>query len=179
MIDKETQRKNSAEWYKNNKERASIRGKAYYQANKEKIKARERAKRLADPELYRKKNRERLKIWRASKEGKIAKAKSGRGTYQRHPEIQRRHWLKKKYGITIEQFDEILKSQNGVCAICKNGNDHLTKWGTKTKRMTVDHNHKTGKVRGLLCHKCNAALGRFKEKTENFRAAILYLESHG
>lgn len=64
--------------------------------------------------------------------------------------IQRRKLLKKKYGLTLEQYHEILKKQDGKCAICKclpNGN-----------HLAVDHNHETGKIRGLLCMKCNSVL---------------------
>ena len=59
--------------------------------------------------------------------------------------------LKKKYGITVEDYDLLLKKQNGVCAICSRE--------PGKRPLHVDHSHSTGKVRGLLCHQCNWYLG--------------------
>lgn len=65
-----------------------------------------------------------------------------------------RSWhLKKKYGITVEQYDEILKSQYGSCAICDRIFDI---------NLAVDHNHETGKIRGLLCFVCNVTVGNYE-----------------
>lgn len=60
---------------------------------------------------------------------------------------------KKNFGITLEQYNEMFLAQNGQCLICSR---HQTKF---KQRLAVDHNHKTGQVRGLLCHKCNFNLG--------------------
>lgn len=64
--------------------------------------------------------------------------------------------LKRRYGITVEDYDRMFKDQDGKCSICSK--PHLIK-----QRMHVDHDHKTQKVRGLLCYYCNAGLG-FYEK---------------
>ena len=64
--------------------------------------------------------------------------------------IRRRH-LKHLYNITLEQYDRMFERQNGVCAICDKPQ--------LNKRLSVDHNHGTGKVRGLLCSRCNSLLG--------------------
>ena len=77
--------------------------------------------------------------------------------------------LKYKYGITIDDYDELLKLQRNVCAIC----------GKKEKQkrpLGVDHNHKTKRVRGLLCHKCNVLLGLCGEDTDILVSAISYLK---
>lgn len=66
--------------------------------------------------------------------------------------------LKSKFGITLEQYDEMFENQNGVCAIC--GLVDAT-----GRRLAVDHNHETGKIRGLLCVGCNARLGTLEHKT--------------
>jgi hypothetical protein len=82
--------------------------------------------------------------------------------------------LKTKYGITLEEYDQMLKAQNGKCAICgtrKSGNK-------QTNRLAVDHDHETGFIRGLLCSACNSGLGNFKDKTQFLAKAILYLETH-
>lgn len=76
--------------------------------------------------------------------------------------------LKRKYGITLEDYDKLLKQGGGVCWICGN---------PPTRRsLDVDHDHKTGKIRGLLCHMCNQGLPRFRDKPENLRRAADYLE---
>lgn len=77
--------------------------------------------------------------------------------------------LKRNYGISLEQFLKLEKSQSGVCAIC--GGPPVTR-----KRLSVDHSHVTGKIRGLLCINCNSALGLFKESSANLQKALMYLE---
>lgn len=70
----------------------------------------------------------------------------------------------KKYGLSKEQFQEMLKSQTNKCKIC----------GAEEK-LVVDHSHMTGKVRGLLCHKCNRGLGQFNDNIPLMFKAIEYL----
>jgi len=86
----------------------------------------------------------------------------------RRKESNRSCTMMSRYGITIEEYDVMLKRQNYVCAICQN------KCSTG-KRLAVDHDHDTKKVRGLLCRKCNRGLGHFRS-VEDLRKAILYLE---
>lgn len=79
--------------------------------------------------------------------------------------------LKSKYGITCDDYYAIVKSQGGGCGICgKNGH-------TK-HRLAVDHDHATGKVRGVLCHLCNQAIGQLKHDLELLQKAIDYLKKH-
>ena len=84
---------------------------------------------------------------------------------------RRGYKLKTKYGITLARFEEILASQGGRCAICK-----TAQW-TKTG-PSLDHNHRTGQVRGVLCNRCNAAIGFFDENPERMRCAQIYLSTH-
>lgn len=78
-----------------------------------------------------------------------------------------------RYGITVEDYEQILSDQNGVCAICFETEDHFS-------RLVVDHNHETGKVRGLLCNNCNRALGLFKDTQQRLLSAAQYLKrTHG
>ena len=81
--------------------------------------------------------------------------------------------LKKKYGINIEQYNEIFKNQGYVCAIC--GSDKPRGYG----RMCVDHNHLTGKIRGILCQPCNTSIGKMMENPNLIRKLALYVESDG
>ena len=83
----------------------------------------------------------------------------------------RKHNLK-KYGLTVEDYDRMLKEQNGKCLIC------LSEEACRTYAsysLFVDHCHETGKVRGLLCHHCNSGLGHFKDSEELLKKAIGYL----
>jgi hypothetical protein len=90
-------------------------------------------------------------------------------------EVARMWKLQKNYGITIEQYDAMLEAQGGVCAICK----RPPKGGnTSSKNLNVDHDHKTGERRGLLCNDCNPALGKFQDSPQLLRAAAAYLENH-
>lgn len=87
------------------------------------------------------------------------------GSYQ----VERRRRLKYLYGIAPDKYDELLVKQNGVCAICR-------KLCVTGQRLSVDHCHETGKVRGLLCHNCNHGIGKFKDKPELLLAAAKYLK---
>lgn len=77
--------------------------------------------------------------------------------------------LKKAYGITLEERNAMLEDQGNVCKICKT-DEH------KGRDWHVDHNHKTGKVRGILCQPCNTAIGMLKESIEVLNSAINYLK---
>lgn len=87
-----------------------------------------------------------------------------------NPEQRRNNTLKRKFNITARQYDQILQIQNGVCKIC-------SKINKNGRRLAVDHDHKTGKVRGLLCLHCNAILGYSKESIEILYNAIKYLKT--
>jgi hypothetical protein len=73
----------------------------------------------------------------------------------------------RKHGVTREQYDHMFNVQGGLCAICR-----------CTPIYGIDHDHTTGKVRGLLCGRCNAALGHFKDDISRLNNAILYLMKH-
>lgn len=84
--------------------------------------------------------------------------------------------LRKKYRISLREYKEMLLSQDGCCAIC--GSEEVIAIRRKTFSLAVDHDHKTGKVRGILCHGCNRALGHMKDDPEILRAAADYLEKN-
>ena len=79
----------------------------------------------------------------------------------------------RKYGISLAEFEEMEIKQNGACAICGKKEVHKNQWGNV--RLSVDHCHISGKVRGLLCKNCNTGLGGFKDNIENLSKAISYL----
>jgi len=82
----------------------------------------------------------------------------------------RKNSLKNKYGITLKQYDDMFEWQNGVCVICGNIN-------INGRRLCVDHNHETGKTRGLLCDHCNHLIGQAKENIDILCNAIKYLKN--
>lgn len=86
-------------------------------------------------------------------------------------EASRRYSLKKNFGITPEQYDQMLAEQDGKCAICKS-DDPIR---TASRFFSIDHDHKTGAVRGLLCSPCNSGIGMLKDDPEILLSAINYL----
>lgn len=79
-------------------------------------------------------------------------------------------WLKRNYGIDLKQYNLLLVNQNNACAICKTDQNKLT------IRLAVDHCHNTGKIRGLLCDKCNRGIGYLQDNTELLNNAVKYLK---
>jgi hypothetical protein len=88
---------------------------------------------------------------------------------------KRRSGLKRNYNLTVEDYDNRLKAQDYGCAICKS----KTSKSRTTKYLSVDHDHKTGRVRGLLCMKCNHALGNLDDNPETIREALRYILNGG
>ena len=84
--------------------------------------------------------------------------------------------LKTKYNMTLEQYDHMFEEQNGLCAIC--GQSETRLFNGSITRLCVDHNHKTGKIRKLLCHRCNSSIGQFEDNIELLAKAIQYLEEN-
>ena len=87
------------------------------------------------------------------------------------PIVQQERVWKHSYGISRKQFEDMLGEQNGVCDICGGPS-------TERRNFCVDHNHKTGKVRGLLCVRCNSLLGNAKDSIEILKQAIEYLNEN-
>lgn len=92
--------------------------------------------------------------------------------YYYNKDNQRGWMLKHKYNITIETYKKLHDAQKGLCAICLNPEQSIHRIF-----LAVDHDHKTGKIRGLLCDKCNRGLGQFKDNIEILEQAIKYLKS--
>lgn len=128
--------------------------RAHYEKNKVSVLADEKKKYQADPcrkrvaaRAYRKKNPKKAAL------------------------AQWRSHLKKKYGISIDDYDALYVRQEGCCAICR---------GVPAQgRLHIDHDHTTGQVRGLLCRSCNMGLGHFGgEDAAVLQRAAMYLRSH-
>lgn len=86
-----------------------------------------------------------------------------RERYRRNPKRYREATLKSNFGITHREYDFLLAAQGGVCAICKRPETVVHKSG-RLKSLAVDHDHETGKVRGLLCYACNIRVGYFEKR---------------
>ena len=108
---------------------------------------------------------------RRSKESPAVREKRLQGLrdyYRADPDRLRNSKLRRRFGITLAQYRAISAEQNGKCAIC-GGQD-------EGKLLAVDHSHKTGAIRGLLCQMCNRALGAFQDDPAILARAIEYLE---
>jgi hypothetical protein len=107
------------------------------------------------------------------------RAEYTRQHYEKNAEKRRTDRRKNlnRYGITTDDFEKLLESQHGVCAICGDPPKATNQLSQKT-RLAVDHDHETGRVRGLLCDKCNTGLGQFKDDPVRLMSAINYLEKH-
>lgn len=86
--------------------------------------------------------------------------------------------IKRKYGLTRVEYDEKLKNQNYVCAICKEPETAFDARTNTLRRLAVDHNHKTGVIRDLLCWRCNGTIGRINENLDLVKSIEEYLIKH-
>lgn len=109
---------------------------------------------------------------RAKKNAKLyfKKLKGNKRKYSQAVKRKRAHYFKTKYSLDYGQLESMLKKQNGACQICQKG--------INLKTCKVDHCHKRGHVRGLLCNACNLALGIFKDNVEALKRAIRYLRKN-
>lgn len=150
-----------------NRERKSEQKKAWYKKNRQGI--------LAHAKLYRENNVEATKVrakrdYLKHRDVRLAQEKAHRQS--KEYQARRFGWLlNREYKLTPEQYDKMLASQGGVCAACKR------KCAAKS-RLGVDHDHATGIVRGLLCGKCNSALGLLGDSAERVEALADYIRTH-
>ena len=160
----------------------------HYKKHQDKIRAKSRAKYKSREPIEKLKDRHIRKLWRLSNPEKMKEykkkyyekyrekviARSQARYYSFEPAVRKRiarnHSLKIEYGITLEKYQEMLDSQNGVCFICKKSHK---------KTLHVDHNHSTGAVRKLLCVRCNMIVAHLENTPELFVAAQRYLEATG
>jgi len=87
--------------------------------------------------------------------------------------------LKRKYGITLYDYEVMYEEQNGVCKICGNPETRINPYTKTPIRMPVDHCHETGKIRGLLCTDCNVGIGNLNDDIKLLEKAIEYLHNAG
>lgn len=155
-----------------------IKNRGYYASNRKKVLAQKKVwyahnrnrKRTYDRAYY---QANRTRLLGAQKEyytvnlEKIRDYRKEYWTKDREKKLARRR--DSNYGLASGEFERLLAAQGGRCAICKQ----------TPKKLCVDHCHGSGKVRGLLCGKCNFAIGHLDDSSEKARAAARYLKSHG
>jgi hypothetical protein len=130
-----------------------VYNKAYYQANGDKLRT--------DALTYYQKNRDAV-LQRVAER------------FAKDPDKRYKNELK-RFGITPADYNQMLAEQHGLCAICLHPEESKSRSG-KPKRLSVDHNHRTGKVRGLLCNKCNQAAGFLDDDPLRAVALAKYLQ---
>lgn len=118
---------------------------------------------------YAKRQRENRKKW--EKENP-EKAKIARDRWKVPEGWERNQRLKRKFAITVEDYDKMFEQQKGLCKIC--GKNYNNK---SQKNFHIDHCHKTGVVRGLLCNKCNQGIGLLNDNPKLLKKAIDYLQN--
>lgn len=140
--------------------------KAYYLANPEKFKR-------ITKEQREQRNAARRKAYAESAEVRAAMRAAAKAWQEGNP-YKRKAQRLRQYGIEVSDFEDMMAMQNGQCAICGFSD-------TDNKKLfpVVDHCHKTGIVRGLLCMACNQGLGKFKDNANLLMAAAAYLSKHG
>jgi len=144
------------EWDEKNRENTNARMRLFYKKNRDTLREKSRIFARDNPE----KVREMAIKWR-------------RKDPERYKERLRIYNRKSHYGLTDEQFNILLEKQNNSCAICKTPFIEDIK-----KRGSVDHDHETGKVRGLLCVTCNLGLGAFRDDPMLLESAVGYLKEN-
>ncbi len=120
----------------------------------------------ANPEL-RRIARERTQVWvRDNPDRKQANNRAYAASGRKKPSDRKSH-LKRTFGLTLEDYDRMLAEQDGGCAICGDP--------PGTTALHVDHCHETGEVRGLLCFRCNSALGNLRDDPDIITLALVYV----
>ena len=96
--------------------------------------------------------------------------------YELYRDKQENWRLNHFYGIDKDEYNRMLEEQGGTCMICNKAGD-IRKKDSRPIALAVDHNHETGKIRGLLCLNCNSGIGKLGDSTDILRKAIEYLEA--
>lgn len=154
------QREYQRAWYARNKDRVNARNRERARANYDPVRARE----------LREKKKDKLKAYRvANRDREIARAKEW---YANNKDRARDTAREKRFGLTPADVQSLLTAQGNACAICATSFADLP-----ARHLHIDHCHATGKVRGLLCHHCNVALGCFDDSPATLIRAAAYLEA--
>lgn len=127
----------------------------YYLANKERLAAHQRE--------YYQRTKAKRQAW----------AKTYR---ERKPEAIRDRRIRRVYGISGAEYAALFRAQDGLCAVCRRPDESQARRAS-SEQLAIDHDHSTGRVRGLLCTSCNLALGHLKDDPLRIRALLDYIET--
>lgn len=134
---------------------------------------------MSDPERRERRleqNRQSQQRYLEDEDRKAAHKAACKRWHEKNPDYKKEYSLKRKFGITLADYNAMLDEQGGVCAVCGQP-ESLVDPRTKTVRdLAVDHDHEIGNVRGLLCRNCNTAIGLFGDDLDRIRSALEYLE---
>lgn len=146
------------------------RRKKYYEESRDRLLQKQKQYAAANPEAY----RARCRNWKEANP-ELSRACTKRwdeANPERRRSLRAKSHLKCKYGISTEEWDAMFSAQGFRCASCKSGDPRSKKgWAT-------DHDHKSGRVRGILCPGCNLALGHIDDDATRLRALADYIEAH-
>lgn len=156
------QRARSRKYYREHRDERLIKNAARKELNKERYEVAAKRWREANKAHL----REYMAEWRAANRQKL---RDWHANYRAtHPKSWRDRVLRKKYGFGVREYNDMVIGQAGRCLIC---------FRVPPEDLVVDHDHQTGKVRGLLCQRCNRMLGHVDDNPRTLRHAMNYLEA--
>jgi hypothetical protein len=155
-------------YYLEHREQKLAYARAYREEHKEQLRAKRRRRYAVEGEAI----RTRQRAWHAKHRDRRNAAQRARRAAQ--PETFKALALRKEYGLSLDEYQVMLDAQNGVCAICMKPERARNRNGS-AKLLAVDHDHRSGAVRGLLCSFCNSALAFIGDDPDVAGRMILYL----
>lgn len=121
-------------------------------------------------------SKKRTKNWRKNNPHRLKKVSLTWRSKVSKNERMRWYTIKRKFNVTKEEYEKMALNQNSLCAICKNKEVRSSRAKRSCEYLSIDHCHKTGRIRKLLCRKCNMALGLFEESIKIMESAIQYIK---
>lgn len=181
-----TQSERNKAYYEANKEKEKQRSLSYYHQNKAKIDREQKKVYMAEylktykrkpitPEKRQEVNQRRRERYATDPQYQQKLKDHAKAKHRLNPEAKRSGRLKAEYNLTIEEYQAMLEMQGNGCAICGVRETGVSEKGKRQRSLSVDHDHKTGKVRGILCHRCNFAIGQLQDNPELLLKAAEYL----
>ena len=170
--------KTKNEWYQKNKKHALEYASKYREENRDAVLQRRRELYNLNKEVIKKHRKENyykysvsrklyIKKWILENREYYLERRKKYNSKKNTRQMERNRKLKQNYNITLDEYNLMVEAQQNRCLICNTM--------PLNKKLYVDHNHTTGRIRGLLCHHCNSGLGYFKDNTKFLQKAIEYL----
>lgn len=182
-----TQKERNKEYYQDHREELKRKKLDYYHSEYKDRIDREKRKDYMEgylktykrkprtPEQIAERNRKRRERYATDPEYRERMKQQAKENQMRHPLTKKNGRLKAEFGITLAEYSTLLEKQGGVCAICGKSMTGVKEKGKQEHALYVDHDHKTGKVRGILCNNCNFGIGHFLDNPQLLLKAAEYL----